>query len=194
MIDFDPISAAAARKAVDDGIYGTRAHARLEENMRAGVVVTSTTAELIAEARQAVAYLDSFDAHRLMGTPEPTVPARLAERLVQQTIADLADALEVADRALTVDWAENITAEDESAIRRHMHELAVRNMALAAPRVVSTVAELDALPLASAVISQHGYILEKLSEGWFRPGVPSPYRQTFDSWLPATLVRVGDTE
>lgn len=42
MIDFDPISAAAARKAVDEGIYGTPAHARLELDMRLGRPATAT--------------------------------------------------------------------------------------------------------------------------------------------------------
>jgi hypothetical protein len=166
--------------------------------------VTSTAAELIAEAREAVAYLDSFDAHRLTGTPEPTVPARLVERLVQQTIADLADALEVADRALTVDWAENITPEDESAIRRHMHELAVRNTALAAPRLVSTVAELDALPEGTVFrVSDSGHkrvaglvmIVATAAYTRYRGMNGATYGGSWgEMLLPAAVLWVGGTE
>lgn len=111
--------------------------------------MTSTAAELIAEARRP-------EGHTASGW------GKLAK--------DLADALEVADRALTVDWAENITPEDESAIRRHMHELAVRNTALSAPRVVSTVAELDALPRHSVIISDNGVgPYRKTDAGWVSP-------------------------
>jgi len=109
--------------------------------------VTSTAAELIAEARRP-------EGHTASGW------GKLAK--------DLADALEVADRALTVDWAENITPEDESAIRRHMHELAVRNTALAAPRMASTVAELDALPVDSVLMAATG---------------TGPYRKTVEGWV-----------
>jgi len=54
-------------------------------------------AALIGEAREAVAYLDAFDSWRAKGsaaTPAPKVPALLAQKLVQQTIAELAAALE----------------------------------------------------------------------------------------------------
>ncbi len=138
--------------------------------------MTSTAAELIAEARRP-------DGHTASGW------GKLAK--------DLADALDVADRALTVDWAENITAEDESAIRRHMHELAVRNTALAAPRVVSTVAELDALPVGTIVRFMDGDVWKTVGRrGYIEVPAnrPSWYSTADNKPFPATVLWVGGTE
>lgn len=162
------------------------------------------TTALIAEAREAVAYLDSFDAHRLTGTPEPTVPARLAERLVQQTIADLADALEEATKspetatclecegegAFNVTFVygnQRVTCEDCGGTGR---------VPVAAPRVVSTVAELDALPVGALIDEnlpdRRGFHLWKMAAGWKSVGgVPFP---SDGIMLPATVLWVGGTE
>lgn len=43
MIDFDPISAGAAREAIDVGVYGTKKHGEIEAAMRAGVYAPTTT-------------------------------------------------------------------------------------------------------------------------------------------------------
>ncbi len=56
------------------------------------------------------------------------------------------------------------------------------------PRVVETVEELDALPVLSVIREAHGYTLERLSDGWFRAGVPGGYPLGNKTMLPATVL------
>lgn len=54
---------------------------------------------------------------------------------------------------------------------------------------LNTIEALNALPYTAVIETAGGYVLEKLEEGWYRPGVPDPYRQVFPSWLPAKVMR-----
>ena len=59
--------------------------------------------------------------------------------------------------------------------------------AAAKPRTVTTVDELDALPVRSAVRIQQGHIMERYSDGWFTPVIQTPYKP-WPIWLPATVL------
>ncbi len=62
----------------------------------------------------------------------------------------------------------------------------------AAPRVLTQVVEVTTLPLTAVIETKQGYVMERLSEGWFRPGMPTPYVTVFPNWLPARLLRVAE--
>jgi len=63
-----------------------------------------------------------------------------------------------------------------------------------APRVVSTVAELDALPLGAVIRTPQEYTLERLTEGWYRAGVDYAYPLGNALMVPATVLWVGGTD
>lgn len=61
-------------------------------------------------------------------------------------------------------------------------------------RILTQVVEVTTLPLTAVIETKQGYVMERLSEGWFRPGVPTPYVTVFPSWLPARLLRGHERE
>lgn len=57
------------------------------------------------------------------------------------------------------------------------------------PRIISTVEELNALPVRSVIREAHGYIMEKLSDGWYTPAIESKYRGV-NTFVPAMVLYV----
>lgn len=55
------------------------------------------------------------------------------------------------------------------------------------PRIVTTMAELNALP-TDTVIQSGRYVLERLSDGWYMPSMTENFT-AIRNWLPATVLR-----
>lgn len=53
---------------------------------------------------------------------------------------------------------------------------------------VLTVEHLDALRVETVIREAHGFVLERLSDGWYRPGVPDPYPTGNRLMLPAVIL------
>lgn len=55
------------------------------------------------------------------------------------------------------------------------------------PRTITTVEELDALPVGSVIRIQQEMNLEKFSDGWYTTALTENFQQ-FPIWLPATVL------
>ena len=149
-----------------------------------------STADLIAEARSAAEYLDAFDARRKVGghAAYPALPVALAEKTVQGTIRELADALEAA----TAKYEYHLDA----AVRLASEAVDLEDKL--APRVVSTVAELDALPDASVIREPLGITFAGVKrmdgKNWWLPSGYDRHDGSAQIGLPATVLWVGGTE
>jgi hypothetical protein len=101
-----------------------------------------------------------------------SLPNELAEVIHSRICEEsLSDCLEYRDRCVKA--AESATA---AGYRK--------------PRTVTTVEELDALPVGAVVRVVHRderFVLEKLSDGWYRPGVRIDYKPN-KYWIGATVL------
>jgi hypothetical protein len=61
------------------------------------------------------------------------------------------------------------------------------------PRTITEVVGVNTLPHESVIRTKQGYMMEKLSEGWYRVGVDYAYTPN-PQWLPATVLYEGATK
>lgn len=143
-----------------------------------------STAELIAEARTAAEpWVAKYHPHSMVGV-----------------MLRLADALEAATKPAITSWKSYAhtygftSGSAEDVYPEIVFEAGWR--AACQSRVVSTVAELDALPLDAVLLSEQGGVWTKehlVPSVWIEPGsmIEHPSRHIA---LPATVLWVGGTE
>lgn len=61
-------------------------------------------------------------------------------------------------------------------------------------RILTSVEQITALPTTAVIITPQQYVLERLAEGWFRPGLDTAYTKPNGYWVPAVLVREREAD
>ena len=68
------------------------------------------------------------------------------------------------------------------------------DLAAALPPVITDIAVLDALPVGTVIRTPQGYVLELLTDGWYRAAVDVPYPKGNSHMLPAHVLYTPNEE